>query len=238
MVQPGPRHKSSGSNIPTHISSDFYTTKVPGGEKKSLSQCLNLLAESITGNINHQEETVPSEALAFDVTGRELPRQQSITEDELWKKIKASNSTHTRGDLPDPELEEELPPCAPIPTGLPGDEETLKENDIDMNPALSNNQRAELWELIVEFLDVFTKGSQLGKVISYKASIVTDGKLPPPQHARPTGPVKKQVIDETINQLLAWDVVEKSVSTTASPIVIVWQNNKWQFCIDQLFITM
>ena len=35
-----------------------------------------------------------------------------------------------------------------------------------------------------------------------------------------------------MNQLLAWDVIEPSKSTTASPVVLVWQNNKWRFCMD------
>lgn len=84
----------------------------------------------------------------------------------------------------------------------------------------------------MEFMNVFTKGSKLVKVTSYKAIIKTDGKLPLPQHVHPTGLVKKQVIEDIINQLLAWDIVEKSVSTMASPIMMVWQNNKWCFCVD------
>ncbi|RPB17994.1 hypothetical protein L211DRAFT_772084, partial [Terfezia boudieri ATCC MYA-4762] len=98
-----------------------------------------------------------------------------------------------------------------------------------IGPHLSGKQREELFGLVIDFLDVFSKGTRLGKVKGFKAAIRTEGPLPTPQQARPTGPTKRKIIDETIDQLLAWDVVEKSTSTTASPIVMVWQNNKWRF---------
>ena len=125
---------------------------------------------------------VPSEVLAFNARGKEILRQWSITEDKLWRKIKESNSTRVRGELPDPELEEELPPFVPIPMDTPGEEEVIHEKDVDMNPELSKDQKMELWATITKFMDVFTKGSKLGKVTSYKAPIKMDGKLPPLQH--------------------------------------------------------
>ena len=66
----------------------------------------------------------------------------------------------------------------------------------------------------------------LSKVIGYKAKIETVGDLPPPQQAWNAGLVWKEVINQTIDQLLAWDIIEKPVSTTASSLVLVWQNNK------------
>lgn len=67
---------------------------------------------------------------------------------------------------------------------------------------------------------------------SYQATINIEGPLPPPQHACLVGPAKKKIIQESIDQLLSWDVIEKFNSTTASPVVLVWQNNKWRFCVD------
>ncbi|KAF8459450.1 hypothetical protein BGX38DRAFT_1148840 [Terfezia claveryi] len=75
-------------------------------------------------------------------------------------------------------------------------------------------------------------GARLLRFKGYKSTIQTEGPLPAPQHARPAGPAKREIIDQTIEQLLVWDFVEKSSSTTASPIVMVWQNNKWRFCVD------
>ena len=131
LVQPRPRRKSPRLSTPRYVSSEFYTANVAGGEHQSLEQCLNFLAETVTEP--NQEIMVPSEALAFDARGKEIPRHRSITEDELWRKIKESNSTHIRREFPDPELEEELPPFAPIPMGAPDEEEVIYEKDVDMN---------------------------------------------------------------------------------------------------------
>jgi len=35
-----------------------------------------------------------------------------------------------------------------------------------------------------------------------------------------------------IEELLKWNVIEPSTSRTASPVLLVWQNNKWRFCVD------
>ena len=62
----------------------------------------------------------------------------------------------------------------------------------------------------------------LGNVIGQKAKIETVRDLPPPQHAQNVSPVRKEVINQKIHQLLAYNVMEKAVSTTASPVVLVW----------------
>ena len=84
----------------------------------------------------------------------------------------------------------------------------------------------------MEYVSIFGKGGHLGHVKGYKATIKTEGDLPPLQQPQPVGPEKRMLIEKTIDQLLAWDVVEPSISKTASPVVMVWQNGKWQFCID------
>ena len=72
----------------------------------------------------------------------------------------------------------------------------------------------------------------MGHVKEYRATIDTEENLPPLQHPQPVGPKKYKLIEKTINQLLACDVVEPLISKMASPVVMVWQNGKWQFCID------
>ncbi|KAF8437747.1 hypothetical protein BGX38DRAFT_1273866 [Terfezia claveryi] len=121
------------------------------------------------------------------------------------------------GELPNLEPKDEIPPFALILIGPPGDgkgkgfyksegesnlEEILEDN-IKMGPHLSGKQREELFGLVMDFLDVFSKGACLGKVKGFKAAICTEGPLPTPQQARPTGPMKRKIIDKMINQLLA-----------------------------------
>jgi len=96
---------------------------------------------------------------------------------------------------------------------------------------LSERQQDELFKLITEYASS-CKGTRLGKIVGHEAAIYTDAPLPPPQKIRNAGPARKQAISDTIDQLLAWDVIEPSTPTTASPIVIVWQSNKWRFCVD------
>jgi len=92
--------------------------------------------------------------------------------------------------------------------------------------SLSEKQKEELFEMILENLRAFGKGDRIGMVRGFQASIPTEGPLPPPQNPRPAGPAKQEIIEKTIEQLLAWDVVEISESKTVSPVVLVWQNNK------------
>lgn len=86
--------------------------------------------------------------------------------------------------------------------------------------------------VVDEFHDVFSTGENIGRVTTVKATIDLIGPLPPAQPNRPVGPAKRAIIDETIDQLISWDVVEKSISPTASPVVLVWQTDKWRFCVD------
>jgi hypothetical protein len=44
--------------------------------------------------------------------------------------------------------------------------------------------------------------------------------------------MKREVIADTLSTLLDWDVIEHSVSPTASALVPVLQNGKWRMCVD------
>jgi len=82
-------------------------------------------------------------------------------------------------------------------------------------------QKNELFALIKDNVGALSKESCLGKISGSKAMIDTNGSLPPPQALRPVGPEKHRIIEETIDQLLAWDVIEESNLGTASPVVLV-----------------
>ena len=172
------------------------------------------------------------ESLAFFAEGWELPRHRSISEDELWKQLKNA-PLRSPGEQFDAELEDEIPTFTSIPNGKPSDPpEPISRSDIKSGPDLSEEQELELFNLIINYAHVFSKGGHLGKVKGYKAMIPMVSLLPPVKPIWNAGPMKKEVIHQTIEQLLAWDVIEKSTSTTASLIVLMWQGNKWYFCVD------
>jgi hypothetical protein len=102
-----------------------------------------------------------------------------------------------------------------------------------ISPYRSNEQRKEIDQGVTEFSNGFSHDKTIGHVRDYSVPINTDNnQLPPPQAPRPTGPVKRTAIDTAIEELLQWDVIEPSTSPTASPVLLVWQNNKWRFCVD------
>jgi len=141
----------------------------------------------------------------------------------------------TREELGNTECEDEIPPFVPILEGKPTNDlemGNITRDDIKIGDNLSEKQKEELFEMILENLRAFGKSDRIGKVRGFQASIRTEGPLPPTQSPKPAGPAKRKVIEKTIEQLLAWDVVEVSESKTASPVVLVWQNNKWRFYID------
>ncbi|KAE8245123.1 hypothetical protein A4X03_0g7500 [Tilletia caries] len=49
---------------------------------------------------------------------------------------------------------------------------------------------------------------------------------------RRASPAKRQAMDVSIDQLLAWDVIEPSASPVSFPVLMVRQNNKWRMCVD------
>jgi len=107
------------------------------------------------------------------------------------------------------------------------------EGKLMVSTHLSESQRTHIGLVLEEFSDCFSDGKSIGHVRGYSVPINT-GKnpLPPPQALRPTGPAKRKAIDTAIEELLKWNVIEPLTSPTASPVLLVWQNNKWRFCVD------
>ena len=81
-------------------------------------------------------------------------------------------------------------------------------------------------------IDAFTLDGRPGHVDSVRIPIVTDDSKLAPEALRHVGPHKRKIIDDSINQLLAWDVIERSNSRVGYPVVLVHQHDKWRFCVD------
>ena len=122
------------------------------------------------------------ERLRFTKEGREIQRPlRSIMEDELLQKMPTAIKRQP-GELGYEEKEDEVLLFAPIPNKLLGEymAEEIKKEDIRMGKDLTHIQQEEVYELVMEYVSIFGKGGYLGHVKGYKATIKTEGDLPPP----------------------------------------------------------
>lgn len=96
---------------------------------------------------------------------------------------------------------------------------------------LSSLETSQLQKIIDHYKN--NMGSRLGCAKSVQHIIVT--KSPPiKQRYYRVSPVMQKYIDDELQEMLKMDVVEKSNSPWASPIVMVKKKdcNKWRFCVD------
>jgi hypothetical protein len=182
----------------------------------------------VTGATAHSDPYAYEAELSFDTFGREIPRKRSLP-DTTIRMIAANARKRTTGDqFPENHLEDA---DVSFPT-LPVDGTECQSKTWTLSEDLTPEQAAELLSLLEEFNDVFSDGSTIGQVKGVLATINTEGDLPPAARLRPIGPAKRQVVEQALLQMANWDVIERSDSPTASAVVLVWQNNKWRFCVD------
>jgi transposase InsO family protein len=105
--------------------------------------------------------------------------------------------------------------------------------NLDINPDLSPMQQEGLRNVIRRQHAAFAYGDRkLGRTDLAIMKIETGDALPisqAPYHASPAG---RRIIDETLAELIAEDVIEESDSPWASPAILVHQKGKDRFCID------
>lgn len=113
-----------------------------------------------------------------------------------------------------------------LPTGP-----TYKQFDIALNE--HGEPHPEIIKVIEENIEAFALDGKPGRVKDgTQLSLKTDDTKLVPEPARRVGPEKAQVIRDTVQQLLDWNVIEKSNSKVSYPVLLVLQNKKWRFCID------
>ncbi|KAI5450580.1 hypothetical protein NCC49_002839 [Naganishia albida] len=157
--------------------------------------------------------TGPVKIASGTLLGTPLPLRTPSKE----QKAKLVNHVKSDSNVPIPEKEQLL--------------EAIKEMDI--NPELNIDERRKMEELIVRQHRAFAYGSRkLGQTDMATMTIDTGDAKPisqAPYHASPAG---RRLIDETIHELIAEDVIEESDSPWASPTILVQQKGKDRFCID------
>lgn len=85
---------------------------------------------------------------------------------------------------------------------------------------------------ITRNIQAFSRQGEPGLMKGVKMTLETEDDKLIPQKLRTMSPAKKEIIDSTLRQLLAWDVIELSNSRISFPVVLVKQNNKVRFCVD------
>ena len=105
---------------------------------------------------------------------------------------------------------------------------------ININPDLSVFQQSQLAELVREYEELFTRDvDQFQTTDKVEHTIPTGDAKPIHLRPRKVSPEKDNVIKKEIEKMTEDQIIEPCLgSPWASPVVCVWQKNKWRFCID------
>jgi hypothetical protein len=171
--------------------------------------------------------------LCFSADGWERPRQPRSIPDADAARIAAAaprRESFEQFATPMDNPEMEIPSIELCSSEI----ESILDSDFIVDPALDDDRKQDLIGLLRTYMASFSKGTRLGKVRGFKAKFQLKKGMnaPPSQPNRPQGPAKRKIVDEFIDQMLRWDVIEDSSSSTGAGIVLVKQNGKWRFCVN------
>jgi hypothetical protein len=192
-----------GRQAPCAFDLEALKTRAMGSSTASLE-----LAQSATW---FASDRCYEDELCFTADGREKPRRPRSIPDADAARLAATAPRRQPFDefaVPPDDPEMEIP-SVEISDGTL---ETILDSDFMIDPGLDDGRRQGLLGLLRTYVASFSKGTRLGKVRGFQATIpLRDGSnAPPPQPNRPQGPAKRQVVDEFIDQMLSWDVIEDS----------------------------
>jgi hypothetical protein len=118
------------------------------------------------------------------------------------------------------------------PTDRPPPEDPQEEGTFDVSTDFGEYGRNILLRTLRTNEAAFTMDGRPGLVNSLELELDTDDRMLHPEKLRQTSPRKQVIIDETLDQLLEWDIISPSDSRVSYPVVIVHQNGKDRFCVD------
>jgi hypothetical protein len=114
----------------------------------------------------------------------------------------------------------------------PDQNQTTPEGEFDVSQDFGSAKRRILLDILLENQEAFTMDGRPGLVHGLELELDTDDRYLYPEKLRQTSPRKQIIIDETLDQLLDWDIISPSHSRVSYPVVIVHQNGKDRFCVD------
>jgi hypothetical protein len=118
------------------------------------------------------------------------------------------------------------------PTDRPPPDEVTPENGFDVSLDFGSAKRKVLLDVLQANQEAFTMDGRPGLVSGLELELDTDDVRLYSEKLRQTSLRKQIIIDETLDQLLEWDVISPSHSRVSYPVVIVPQNGKDRFCVD------
>ena len=111
----------------------------------------------------------------------------------------------------------------------PPDNHQTSGPEFDISPDCHSSSISEVLEA---HRSAFSFDGRPGIVESVRITIPTDDTLLFAESPRQVGPHMRKIIDDSIDQLRDWDVIEPSNSRVGYPVVLVKQHDKWSFCVD------
>ena len=98
---------------------------------------------------------------------------------------------------------------------------------------LSNSEKELLFVLLMEYADVFSFHSDLGRTNLTKHHIDTGDSQPIHQLPRRVSPARRQEVRQLLTEMLKNDIIQPSNSPWSSPIILVRKRDgSTRFCID------
>ena len=116
----------------------------------------------------------------------------------------------------------------------PGKEAMLRELVEKAGPELSVSERNEFFHLLLTYADVFASlEADLDRNGKLHHAIHTGNAPPIRQPVRRIPPFRRQEVQKLLGEMLAKDVIQRSTSPWASPIVLVKKKDgTTRFCVD------
>ena len=103
--------------------------------------------------------------------------------------------------------------------------------EVKIDDHLNPDQKQQLYDLCAEFRDVFSEKPGMTRIVEHHIDLTTDqpvrAKLYPIPHAL------REEVNEEVSKMLEMDVIERSESPYAAPVVLVRKKDGTnRFCID------
>ena len=113
-------------------------------------------------------------------------------------------------------------------------EHLLWEMAVKCSPGLSEGEQNQFYQLLLSYSDIFADtGSDVGRTNKLKHIIFTGDTQPIRQPARRVPPHRKAEVSKLLQEMLEKDIIERSNSPWASPVVLVRKKDgSTRFCVD------
>ena len=113
-------------------------------------------------------------------------------------------------------------------------EEELQKLVDGSEEKLNETEKTQLLSLLLEYHSLFAAStSNLGRTNCIQHHINTGSNPPVRQRVRRISPALMGEVRELLDEMSKKDVIQKSISPWASPIVLVWKKDgKLRFCVD------